>query len=829
MSSIFCPKCQEELLLPEEIPSGSIVCPRCHHVQELLQEGMVLGNYRIIRFLSSGNMGNVYLAEQISVSRKVVLKVLDSTKAASQNEVEKFLKEARNTVRFNHPNIVSAIDAGLFDNVYCIAMQYMEGETLETILAKGRIYTLEEALKIILPLSDALKSIWNKNKMFHKDVKPSNIMITPDGDPMLLDMGIAQNLGESSLDGGEIEGTPLYMSPEQAKGEKLSWSTDCYSLGATLFHMVTGSPPYWDDDIRKILEKHCFAPLPNPDQAYYRITGKRIRFPDSFKRVMKKMLAKNQDCRYHSWEDFQRDMTTCLILQVELSKQTSSPRETVLAKLAESQEETCDEESSGNSRETPSGNKIFSFFAANPVYSAVGIILFLVFLFLVVFWHTGFKKDFRRAEKLLSELKTIQTFRSEMDLQRGKRLYEELQELSQVNLPVNVFYSGKIKKAAEGVFPADEKWREDEKRYSEAEKIYRDFLHTLRQHLEEADSKIHIPAGTGKESIHLELDRKIFDSPNLLQVIREEFQACKNRLSGISQDFHFPELRKKQKLLQHTLEKDLLTFNQSLADCKRAAEEERKRLQEEEKKLLQTHVTKKPKKRRKKVIFPQVDLEKASQLFQVESYRALNRLYNSFHTNFPEVFPEVLSSLTLPAALKNVPAMKKFAEQNIQKARRLEKLHKDSTIFRELLADSGKTFQGFTMRPHGSRHDAALHRIRKGELLLVRDYDNWNINMDKLTPATLTNLAIFAVNRDGNLSPYLLGFLLSIHAYDKALANIRQENHHDQEITQRLLYYFLRKEYKRNRGKATFDLNRKYKNTPEYKKVFRKTVKGKSQ
>ena len=182
--------------------------------------------------------------------------------------------------------------------------------------------------------------------------------------------------------------------------------------------------------------------------------------------------------------------------------------------------------------------------------------------------------------------------------------------------------------------------------------------------------------------------------------------------------------------------------------------------------------------------------------------------------------------MTLPKALKNLPGMKKFADQNIRKARRLEKLHKDSIAFRKLLADSEKTFQGFTMPPPGNRQLATLHRIRNGELLLVRGYENWKVNMDKLSPATLVNLAIFAVNRDENLSPRLLGFLLHIHAYDKAMERIRQGNY-DQEIARQLLYHFLRQEYKKNRGKATFDLNRKYKNTPEYKKVFRKTAKGK--
>jgi serine/threonine protein kinase len=308
MSLYDCPYCEatfEAEIKPDEI----LFCPHCNEAvslpkEEELPEGRVIGGFQVIKLLGKGGMGNVYLANQVSMGRLVALKVLPKALTRDKQSVEQFMNEVRLTGSLSHPHIVTAFYSGEENDVYYLAMTYIDGETLEEKIERDGPQSERQVIKWTLQIADALKSAWEKHQLLHKDIKPGNIMINKEGDAFLLDLGIAQHLGEQKKARDFVEGSPFYMSPEQTRGEKLDWSSDLYSLGASLYHLTVGVPPYNDPDIIKIVEMHTAAPFPEPGN----------RNPDAdlspgFTALLKKMMAKTPAERFASWADFIKDLS----------------------------------------------------------------------------------------------------------------------------------------------------------------------------------------------------------------------------------------------------------------------------------------------------------------------------------------------------------------------------------------------------------------------------------------------------------------------------------------------------------------------------------------
>ena len=286
---------------------GKIICVSCGAVlpaadtPQALPAGTRIAGYEIIRHIAAGGSGTVYLAEQIAMERTVALKILNQERM-DKDSSERFLEEARNTARFENPHVVPIIDTGLSpEGFHYIAMPYVEGETLEEILLRGRVFSEEETLIIGITVADALRSVWNKCRMFHKDIKPGNIMLTPENEVMILDLGTAQEHGESKLADGDIEGSPYYMSPEQARGEALTWSTDLYSLGAAMYQMLTGKYLYDGEEVEEILRQHDGAPFPDPA-----VRAPEMHVSEKMTELLRRMLEKTPSGRYGSWEEFIR-------------------------------------------------------------------------------------------------------------------------------------------------------------------------------------------------------------------------------------------------------------------------------------------------------------------------------------------------------------------------------------------------------------------------------------------------------------------------------------------------------------------------------------------
>ena len=257
-----------------------------------------LGRYRITDRIGAGGMGAVYKAVDDRTGRTVALKVLPPKLAASPELVESFLTEAGHTIRLSHPNIVQGLDAGCVGGFYYFAMEFIDGATAGELLKERGPLPEAEVVPVAVSIAMALQHA-DENGLVHGDVKPENIMITADGKVKLADLGVARSV-EAAPDGPAL-GTPYYISPEQARaGKAVDIRSDIYSLGATLFHLLAGKPPYLGPTPRVVIAKHVQHKTPDI----------RDRVPGVTKglsQVLKRMMAKDPRGRYQEPAEILRD------------------------------------------------------------------------------------------------------------------------------------------------------------------------------------------------------------------------------------------------------------------------------------------------------------------------------------------------------------------------------------------------------------------------------------------------------------------------------------------------------------------------------------------
>jgi predicted Ser/Thr protein kinase len=233
-----------------------------------LVAGQQLGHFRIERPLGAGGMGEVYLATDLALDRPVAIKVLPAGSARDPARRERLVREARSQARVTHPNVGHIYFIGEEAGRLYFAMEYVAGTTLAARVADGPL-PAEDALSIIRSAALGLREA-QRNGITHRDIKPSNLMIDGHGIVKLLDFGLAATTGASagSLGSGPVAqtslaGTPLYMAPEQARGEPIDFRSDIYALGATLFHLVSGHPPFEADSLDVLLSRHASAERPS--------------------------------------------------------------------------------------------------------------------------------------------------------------------------------------------------------------------------------------------------------------------------------------------------------------------------------------------------------------------------------------------------------------------------------------------------------------------------------------------------------------------------------------------------------------------------------------
>ncbi|MGH9821919.1 MAG: protein kinase domain-containing protein, partial [Blastocatellia bacterium] len=272
-----------------------------------------ISHYRVLRKLGEGGMAEVYLAEDIRLKRKVALKILPTQLTADQDRLHRFRQEARAVSSLNHPHIVTIYDIGEEGSTHFIATEYVEGETLRERLSRSRM-DLPDILEMAIQVAGALAAA-HKAGIVHRDIKPDNIMLRPDGYAKLLDFGIAKlterkavsaDAGSSDptmvqTEPGLVIGTPRYMSPEQVRGLDVDARTDIFSLGVVLYESIAGKPPFEGATVSDAIVAVLSAE-PAPLEPHLRAASPELQ------RIVTKALQKDRTARYQSAGDMADDL-----------------------------------------------------------------------------------------------------------------------------------------------------------------------------------------------------------------------------------------------------------------------------------------------------------------------------------------------------------------------------------------------------------------------------------------------------------------------------------------------------------------------------------------
>ncbi|MCK5805560.1 MAG: serine/threonine protein kinase [Lentisphaeria bacterium] len=273
-----------------------------------LGPGTIIGGILLEQCIGRGGMGEVYVGTQLSMDRRMAVKVLSPALVSNDLFVKRFLYEMRMTALIEHPNIVTMHEAGEDEGIFYLAMTYVDGETVSDRMRRVGVIEEAEVLSIGLKITDALAFAWDQFQFLHRDIKPANIMIDTYGEVKLMDMGLAKSVSEdpSLTKTGLAMGTPHYMSPEQARGvPDLDCRSDMYALGGTMYHMLTGKTPFSGKGAVEIITKHALEPLTAPQRVNPALSSRCCA-------MLEALLAKDRDFRHPDWHQVRDDILRVL-------------------------------------------------------------------------------------------------------------------------------------------------------------------------------------------------------------------------------------------------------------------------------------------------------------------------------------------------------------------------------------------------------------------------------------------------------------------------------------------------------------------------------------
>jgi eukaryotic-like serine/threonine-protein kinase len=256
----------------------------------IIQEALI-DKFEILSVIGRGGMATVYKAIQNSLNRLVALKVIHQNLVHDEEFVGRFLREAEVCGQFNHPNILTVFDCGSTGSVHYMSMEYLDGVTIRDMIRSNGPLNEEELVNYIVPIAQALGFIHIKG-IVHRDVKSSNIMVTNEGRPVLMDFGIVYSRSRESLSHyGTVLGTPEYMSPEQAEGKiKVDGRSDIYSLGVIIFECLTGRLPFKSDNHLATLHQILHEEPPS-------VRSVNPKVPDWLSNIVDACLVKDRSLR----------------------------------------------------------------------------------------------------------------------------------------------------------------------------------------------------------------------------------------------------------------------------------------------------------------------------------------------------------------------------------------------------------------------------------------------------------------------------------------------------------------------------------------------------
>jgi serine/threonine-protein kinase len=313
-----------------ETPALEVAAKQTAKDQVSSMVGRQLGPYRILSQLGAGGMGDVYLAEDSRLNRKVAIKFILARSIGDEQAKKRLIREAQAAARLDHPNICAIHEVGRVDEADYIVMQYVEGETLES-RNQRRPIELSDTLDLAIQMADALSAAHSRG-IIHRDIKPQNIIINSHGQLKVLDFGLAKVIKQGELLDGEadtevllstpgiIMGTPAYMSPEQVRGETVDARTDIFSFGSVLYEMVSGRHPFGEASPAATLSAILTAEPPPLARFVSDV-------PDELQRIVRKTLSKGKEARYQGIKDLLidlRELKQDLAFEAKLER-TASP------------------------------------------------------------------------------------------------------------------------------------------------------------------------------------------------------------------------------------------------------------------------------------------------------------------------------------------------------------------------------------------------------------------------------------------------------------------------------------------------------------------------
>lgn len=291
--------------LAATLPSGSGEQRRSRADESLGEAipGTRLDHFEVGARLGQGGMGAVYEGWDTSLDRPVAIKMLRDDVTTSRTQEDRFLREARAQAKLNHPNVVHiyyigrrpARDGGSEGSLY-FAMERIDGESLEDVVERGQRLDPEAARQYMIQVARGLRAAARAG-IIHRDVKPSNLMLDSDGFVKIADFGLAKPLGQDAeiTQDGALVGSPLYMSPEQARNEALDHRSDMYSLGATFFHLLTGRPPFEGGTALAVIAQHLQDAPP-------KVRERSPEVPEKLAAVIDRLLSKKPKDRFPSYD-----------------------------------------------------------------------------------------------------------------------------------------------------------------------------------------------------------------------------------------------------------------------------------------------------------------------------------------------------------------------------------------------------------------------------------------------------------------------------------------------------------------------------------------------
>jgi serine/threonine-protein kinase len=267
---------------------------------------VIAGRYELVELVGTGGMSSVYKAHDRLLERNVALKILHPHYGDDEEYVERFRREARSVAQMSHPNIVTVIDRGEDEGQQYIVFEYVDGENLKQMVERNGPLPARRAVELGLEMADAL-AFAHEHGLVHRDVKPQNVLLTPDGEAKMTDFGIARSLDveHGVTQTGTVLGTSNYLSPEQASGKPVTPATDVYSLGVVMFELLTAEVPFPGENFVAVAMKHINDPPPD-------LRELRPDVPLRLVAAIERALEKDPSRRFGSMDQFAWELKQCL-------------------------------------------------------------------------------------------------------------------------------------------------------------------------------------------------------------------------------------------------------------------------------------------------------------------------------------------------------------------------------------------------------------------------------------------------------------------------------------------------------------------------------------